>query len=548
MRFAVTALLLVVHAACAARIPRERFLDVTTATISPEPGHGVEAGPCYSGDLARHEPYPLELQLLGTDCRTYRRMERVAVDVRIKNVSSEAVLLPWSPTPIAERNRPLSGYRHAAFEFVLIDLQRRKFATDLFVLYGSPAIAGSLTRLEPRESITFRMPAMLSGNGAQDERNPILYPAPGLRISTEMWVFAPGEERFRCRFGFSANSLPIRIAPTIAAVPEPRDDGRPPVVRDVAPLPTSADRVVRLAGYRLGADHSDEVDVIFSNGPLSLKAEVDGSSYEPNDRSNGVQELSVTVPRDVFAGTWHVAIHRHGTSSAPFSIPIDDWHAPRIHAISRAQVRPGSDAILSGANFRYHDVVELTDSHGVLHTVGGAAQGDQVDIFVPPDVPEGQATVRIRTTKDGRDVFSNSQVVMVIQGPAYPRTGVEQTTSPDAQATSAAAPMVDTVRVGPSDQMVDLYDGPDRPPSFNAVEGDPLVFHFTEAAAGGVMVTFRGRRGSIRKRAVPQDEYSVAVRLPEKMARGPWRIDVQRKATGQTYQLPITMVVHKRPD
>lgn len=244
---------------------------MTTATISPEPGHGVEAGPCYSGDLARHEPYPLELQLLGTDCRTYRRMERVAVDVRIKNVSSEAVLLPWSPTPIAERNRPLSGYRHAAFEFVLIDLQRRKFATDLFVLYGSPAIAGSLTRLEPRESITFRMPAMLSGNGAQDERNPILYPAPGLRISTEMWVFAPGEERFRCRFGFSANSLPIRIAPTIAAVPEPRDDGRPPVVRDVAPLPTSADRVVRLAGYRLGADHSDEVDVIFSNGPLSRK-------------------------------------------------------------------------------------------------------------------------------------------------------------------------------------------------------------------------------------------------------------------------------------
>ena len=388
---------------------------------------------------------------------------------------------------------------------------------------------------------------MLSGNGYQDERNPILFPAPGLRIATEMWLFAPDEERFRCRFASSANSLPIAIGLTIAAIPEPRYDGRPPVVREIAPLPTSEDRVVRIAGYRLGADHSEEVGVMFSNSPFALKATVGNSSYESNDRSNGRQELFVTVPRDVFAGTWHITIHRGGTSSAPFPVMIDEWHAPRIDAISRAQVTPGSGVILSGSNFRYHDVVELTDSHGAIHTVGGGALGDRVDIFVPPHVPEGQGTIRIRATKDGQDVFSNSQVVTVTRGPAHPRSGLDQIER-DAQTTSAAAPTVDIIRVGPSDQIVVLFDGPDRPTSFNAVEGDPLVFHFTNAADGNILVTFRRRRGSIQTRSVPQDQYNVAVRLPEKMAPGRWTIDVERKATGEKVQLPITMIVHKRPD
>ena len=324
---------------------------------------------------------------------------------------------------------------------------------------------------------------------------------------------------------------------------EPRYDGRPPVVREIAPLPTSADRVVSI--QVTGSAQIEEVDVC--NRSFSLKATVGNSSYKSNDRSNGRQELSVTVPRDVFAGTWHVTIHRGGTSSAPFPIMIDEWHAPRIDAISRAQVTPGSDVILSGSNFRYHDVVELTDSHGTVHTVDGGALGDRVDILVPRHVPEGHATIRIRATKDGQDVFSNSQVVTVTGGPAHPRSGLEQIER-DAQATSAAAPTVDIIRVGPSDQIVVLSDGPDRPASFNAVEGDPLVFHFINAADGDILVTFRRRRESIQRRSVPQDRHNVAVRLPEKMAHGPWSIDVERTATGENYQLPITMIVHKRPD
>ena len=108
-------------------------------------------------------------------------------------------------------------------------------------------------------------------------------------------------------------------------------------------------------------------------------------------------------------------------------------------------------------------------------------------------------------------------------------------------------PIVGIVRVGPSDQIVVLHDGPDRPASFNAVEGDPLVFHFANATAGEIAVTFRAGRRSIRLHSVRQDEYNVAVRLPEKMAPGPWRIDVQRKATNEAYQLPMTIVVHERP-
>ena len=341
MRFALTALLLLFNAGCADRMSRARFLDVTTATVSTEPGHTVEAGPCGGGDFTRrHAPYPLQLQLLGTDRRTYRRMERVAVDVRIKNVSSEAVLVPSSPRPIARRDRPLSGYRHAGLEFVLIDAKGEKFSTDTFVLYGSPAIADSLVRLEPGESITFRLPAMLSGNGYQDERNPILYPAPGMRIATEMWLFAPDEERFRCRFASSANSLPIAIGPTIAAIPEPRYDGRPPVVQEIAPLTTSADRVVRIAGYRLGADHSEEVGVMFSNRSFSLNATVGNSSVRIErsiQRSAGVvcHGPSRCVPR-------HLAGHDPPRQHEQCAILNRD--RPMARAAHRRHITSASDA------------------------------------------------------------------------------------------------------------------------------------------------------------------------------------------------------------
>ena len=435
---------------------------MTVATLRPEPGHGVEVGPCGSGEPRRQAPFPLQLELLRTDRRTYRRMERVVVDVRIKNISTEPIVFPSSHTPIARGDRPPSGYRHAGFDFVLLDPNRAKFATDLFVLYGSPSRTGSLIRLEPGKSMTFRLPAMLSGNGYQDERNPILYAAPGLRIATEMWLFAPGDERFRCRFEPSVNSLPITIGPTIAAVPEPADDGHPPVVRGIAPSSTSANREVRVAGYRLGADHTDDVDVIFSNGPLSLKARIGDSSYESNNRSHGLHELIVTVPSDAFDGKWDVTIRRRGVSSAPFHVTIEEGH--------------------------------LTERYGA-------------------------------------DMLSNSQVV--------PALGAEPS--------STGAPIVDIVRVGPSDQIVVLHDGPDRPASFNAVEGDPLVFHFANATAGEITVTFKAGRRSITLHSVRQDEYNVAVRLPEKIAPGPWRIDVHRKATNETYQLPMTMVVHERP-
>ena len=289
-------------------MPRERFVDVTTATLSPEPGHGVEVGPCDSGQPRRQAPFPLQLELLRTIGEPTGAWSASRLTCASRTSRAEPIVFPSSPTPIARGDRPPSGYRHAGFEFVLLDPNRAKFATNLFVLYRSPRVTGSLIRLEPGKVMTFRLPAMLSGNGYQDERNPILHPAPGLRIATEMWLFAPGDERFRCRFESSVNALPIAIGPTIAAVPEPPDDGHPPVVREITPA--SGNREMRVAGYRLGADHTDHVDVIFSSGPLSLTARIGDSSYESNNRSKGLQELLFRSERCV---RWHVERHHSQT-------------------------------------------------------------------------------------------------------------------------------------------------------------------------------------------------------------------------------------------
>jgi hypothetical protein len=170
-------------------------------------------------------------------------------------------------------------------------------------------------------------------------------------------------------------------------------------------------------------------------------------------------------------------------------------------------------------------------------------------VTVPSDALVGQWNVTIRrrgvrsapfpvmigerqqTDRRLQDVSSSSQVVL----------------APSAEGSSTVASIVDVVRVGPSDQIVVLHDGPDRPASFNVVEGDPLVLHFENATAGEIVVTLRARRRSIQVRSVRQDEYNVAVRLPEKLAPGPWDVEVQNKATNARYQLPMTMVVHERP-
>jgi hypothetical protein len=92
-------------------------------------------------------------------------MDKIRYDLRIANVSNEAVVIPWSAVVIHRRDRPEMGYRHAYFELLLKKDGYEEAVVDSFVLYGAPTVPGSLRALRPRETVVVRLPGILSGTG-----------------------------------------------------------------------------------------------------------------------------------------------------------------------------------------------------------------------------------------------------------------------------------------------------------------------------------------------------------------------------------------------
>lgn len=89
------------------------------------------------------------------------------------------------------------------------------FVADSVVLYGSPDVPDSLKTIAPGESVVVRLPATLTGNGAEDDSNPILNSSLKVRAQVGVVVYAPGDIRFPMfKPQFSINTLPFAMIPT----------------------------------------------------------------------------------------------------------------------------------------------------------------------------------------------------------------------------------------------------------------------------------------------------------------------------------------------
>jgi hypothetical protein len=187
-------------------------LNATAVEIHPEAGHTLELPAVSSNPPPTSQV--LRIELVSLDRMHYRQWDRVKYDVQITNVIGESVTIPWSPVPIARRDRPAAGYRHAVFALVLMRNAHPDWAVDTFVLYGAPAVPGSLRTIRPNETVTIRLSAVLSGNGDQGPRNPIVHARPELRAGVEMVVYAPDDPRFHhFRAEHSTRGQPITIVP-----------------------------------------------------------------------------------------------------------------------------------------------------------------------------------------------------------------------------------------------------------------------------------------------------------------------------------------------
>jgi hypothetical protein len=374
------------------------FLDVTHAVVRVEPGHSLEAGTS-SWPPAPHRPFPLRVELVRIEPRLYRTMEVIVYDVRLENVSTTPVVIPWSPVPIMRRDRPSAGYRHAMIALSLSAGEQHGVYADAFVLYGAPTVPHSLKCLMPGERATIRLPATI----ARMQRLDVTDETPRMPIEisarAEVSVYAPNDPAFALtEHETSFNTRPLSFLPTTPAVIVQPHHWSSPHITAVSTRAISPDCEIRLEGYRMQADDRIPTFAHLSKGDIRVKADVAGGEIDVSNEPDGSpQALEVHLPPDVTPGDWHLVVERAGQSSAPIAITIGAVGSPRIAELSPRSLNPGGEFWVFGSHFRRSDRLDVIDANGRAHDdLLFHLSCEELAGEIPQDFPAGLATVRIR--------------------------------------------------------------------------------------------------------------------------------------------------------
>jgi len=143
--------------------PVEHVLDILTYRLTPEaPSSATSgvAGGIATGTSGPVPPSPFAITLVDLDRRVFSPGESLVYEVVLENISSKAVVLPWSPDRVrfAEIKDAVRGSLHLEAR----DATGRTLLAHLLsqCLYGSPDVPDSLLTLAPRERARFRVPSM----------------------------------------------------------------------------------------------------------------------------------------------------------------------------------------------------------------------------------------------------------------------------------------------------------------------------------------------------------------------------------------------------
>jgi hypothetical protein len=413
--------------ACAHALAEDQILDLTKT-----PHWGFHPLPTKTSGKPASSQVPLRVRLLKTDRKAYRRMEMVSYDVSLENISKNPVVIPWSPDRFGDG--PLA---RASARLVLAFVLTRRDGTDALIegvaLYGTPDLPGSLKTLAPGERVVIRAPAHLTGDLLpQDATSPILNPSVEVRAKATVLFDAPGDPLSKS-FGAhgSENTLPFRIAPTVAPLPVTTEPQRPPAVLRVSPDSVSAGGFVRVDGYRLGADRAHPArpspappaQYFFSNGLERVPARRHDATFTGagNDPSSRQQMVSLVTPA-LKPGAWNIVVEldgQEGTSLSP--IQITDWIPPQLDRISPSRVNPGAAIVVTASHLGFSDLIEMIDAGGNLHATAQInASGTGGIIFVSPNEPESEGFMRVLSRRNGDTFFSQPVAYVVQHAPLTP--------------------------------------------------------------------------------------------------------------------------------
>ena len=308
-----------------------------------------------------------------------------------------------------------------------------------------------------------------------------------------------------------------------APVPIQITEWTPPQLERLSHTRAQRGDVISIYGSNIHID--DEIELTDAQGQVrrfSAGADSSGTGFTvPADLPEG--ELTVRVGLTVNGADSFSQPLKLVVTSGP--LPLELWGS------AMDPVAPGQWADLvfnSTKTLEQSERTEVEFRQGEQLVIAPTQQPDaaRVRVRVPVALAPGAVELRTRTWRDGvASEWSEPQAYRLLDAPV--------------------SPLVEALEVGAEPRQIHLWEGPDRPRSFDAHAGEAIIFRgrFYMEHAGELRVTLRGPGGQLSLPAVDV-ERGFQVQLPANVRRGNWRLSIEDATTGKGSQLPVVMRVN----
>jgi hypothetical protein len=194
-----------------------------------------------------------------------------------------------------------------------------------------------------------------------------------------------------------------------------------PEIKGFNPAAPSMGTVLDIYGFRLGAsdDFPGKIKVHFIQGGVDRVESPTVSSTETNNRQMAIQHLDVSIPEELMQGSCQVIVEVNGLSSDPLTIALNEWKPPEIKSFYPPFSEPGQGITFEGTGFHSSDFIEVIDALGNKHRLE-RSHSPMARVFgfnLPPDLPDGEATVWIANRRSPAGQPANTFKLLVSRGP-----------------------------------------------------------------------------------------------------------------------------------
>lgn len=293
----------------------------------------------------------------------------------------------------------------------------------------------------------------------------------------------------------------------------------PPSLSSLRPEKVSHGEVVWLDGSNL--HNNDDIEITDSLGRVRRLTAGQSSSW-----------TALTVPLNMAEGeaSVRVGLASRNLFSEPLKFVVtSDPIALDLWADGMSKVAPGQWTNIVATNLKPlegADSVEVEFKQGEQVIIQPTLKPDSVHVQVPAALKAGSVELRTRTVRQGlTSEWSKSISYEVLERPA--------------------APFVGAIELGDKGQPVFLWEGPERPTSFEVQPGYALTLRGNFPARGpqDIRVSFQGVREQFSLTPVEGEREGLLLNLPLDLKTGDWKLSISDLESGITESIPVIMHV-----